>query len=429
MPDSDNQPLRFHISPLSEGIITNPQGLENLFAEYGSILAGLEVHYTGVQTAFGFITLNTTPNGAAKLRSRLNNVRYKGVTLKVDLARESALDLYRKSIDASPNTVLHEHSNLRFPQPRGYKSLVLAGAMRKSPRKNIKKMSVRVPKGPRMIKLLPGLHKTRLWGITSKDTHQLTFFFDNGVWKDGEGNAVEYTHLDTDNATQLNSYTAKILDELVNKDTSKQDGPERIVQFGDDDEYTKIVQFKSSSAKQDPGESSDEDDLADILAQANENSPSSEKDQDMPEQTDNESESDQIVAPVPQRAAQTQVLHDLFRPSDDSSVFTLFGAPSVEEPAFMPVSKAVKQANEPLDHVAEKIPEQSKKLFFIHADSPFLEAKTVVATLPPLSNFDKVAWTNAFNEGRGEYVKELKMRKHDAKRRARKLNMAQGKFF
>lgn len=202
MAESGERTFRIYVGGISPSLAASIGDLQKRMEKYGRVLGDFEVHYNEVQERhFGYVTLETSATRVASLQKVMGGVNFKGSKLTVDLAKPDWQKRWEKDSRRQDTKIAQRKQRQRITDARLERiskrgvnpfeqALVSKGRLRKSARKDVKNMTLRVEiKGRvRLIKC----KKTKLWGIAkNRGIKDLTRRFIAGEWRDGSDHVID----------------------------------------------------------------------------------------------------------------------------------------------------------------------------------------------------------------------------------------------
>lgn len=191
---------RLFIGNISKAVAQDPNDLPNRISKFGTLKSEFELHHNEVRgLSFAHLDIEISDKDFTRLKSALNGVNYKGSKLVIDVAKEN----YQKRWEADherPDKHIRgkmlknqydffrklENINKTFKDRRE----IIPGRIRKTKRRDIKRMTFRVNFNGEMKTVR--CYKTKLWGYEkNKKLRDLVYRFSNNVWKDGNEHIVE----------------------------------------------------------------------------------------------------------------------------------------------------------------------------------------------------------------------------------------------
>lgn len=199
---SDKSVKRLFIGNMTPALVLEIDDFVSRLSKFGEIKSELEIHFNEVRnTSFGYIDLEIDDKEYAKLKNSLNGVKYKGSKLVIDVAKESYQKEWQRHHD-DKNLEEKKLDKILKQQWEFFKKIeninksftdrqeMIPGRLRKTPRKDIKSMTFRVIINDTVKIIKP--FKTKLWGYErNKKLRDLSYKFQNGVWKDGNDHVIE----------------------------------------------------------------------------------------------------------------------------------------------------------------------------------------------------------------------------------------------
>lgn len=191
---------RLFIGNISSQLFDTPEDITSRISRFGKLSSSFEGHFNEVRgTGFGYLNVEIDDKQYAKLKASLNGAKFKGSTLVIDVAKDDFEK--RGEVDrARPGD--KQEARLLKNQWEHYKKLenikmsfkdrqeIIKGRERKSRRKGIKSMTLRVNFNG-TLKVVK-CKKTKLWGYEkNKKARDLVYRFLNGAWRDGNEHIVE----------------------------------------------------------------------------------------------------------------------------------------------------------------------------------------------------------------------------------------------
>lgn len=482
---------RLFIGNISNALAQDPEDIKKRISKFGSIKSDFELHHNEVkELSFGFLDVELGDKDYAMLKNTLNGVNYKGSKLVIDIAKEN----YQKRWEEDHNRP-EEHIKAKMIKNsydfwkkmeninKDFKDRqeTIPGRHRKSPRKDIKRMTFRVNFNGD-VKVIR-CYKTKLWGYEkNKKLRDLVYKFSHNVWKDGNEHIVErfvkslslsQNHQtltieridentqdrddqilkdlgDDEEAEEEKERNNKVLAGLLGefdfdkpmdiKDEEEEYGHSdyeyegTMNRFSDDEKYQNNNYGEIEYVKE--GEFAKQN----IVSFENEDDDDEEeKEQEQDQEIDideNEDEDHEFMPNFGQVAegdastkdsavpdgtiSNTETLRTLFDANDEGT-FKLIeeSDDDIDQTKKTVADDVVISENNIASIIAPKI-KNRKGLFFPHFDSPFLVAQTQLNKLDGNINFED--WEDSFWDKRSEWTKEFKRRKRDIMRQMRKKN-------
>lgn len=360
--------MRIHIGRISSTLAANSEDLGRLLDKYGQRLSEISLHKREFgDYHFGFVDMDLDSKQYAHMRSQLNNVTFKQSKLEIREARMPDYPVRVATVPVKPHLNLDQVKRLNS---RGSRVINLFRGRHRNATSVREHPTFRVRINNELRK--PRLRKTKLWGVEKRPLSKLTSQFVDGEWRDSDGQAIEVVA----NAQDEHARDLKI-SEMV--------GTAAYLSDSDFDE------FKEHAIDLEPIEETDDIEVVprndeEVLGKA--------------------SDDDMDVSDEPGTNS-VQILKSAF---SVETPFTLFGN-AVEAPVAAQVS------------VAE--PEPKLGLFFSHK-SPYLRAQSQASRLAGVFNAE--AWEQEFFEKRSEFKADLRKRRRDALRTARRMGKKRGEI-
>lgn len=345
-----------------------------------------------------------------RLKSKLNNTKYMGNTLKIDLAKLCWQEKWKME-NEDFGLAWSKKKQLLQIQWKNYKKMtniqkswrdrknVIAGRLRKTPRSKyrLKDVSFRVNVNGQLKTYK--CYKTKLWGYErNKPLADLVFRFSNNYWRDANGHILD----------KLDFSKSKVccLSLLQRAQSVKHIDEEKAEQERNSDVLNGILtKFDVSRPKAEKLEDSrnDTNTISDELPNINSES----EEEPMPNFG-----TSQLTHPNGREINDTEKLRDLFNPRDH--VADKFKLSVVEND-----DETLLAHHESIEGPDLSSLNRSKGLFFPHFGSPFLYAQTEFAKFDKATNtgnyFD--SWEETFWNNRAVWNREMKLKKRDALRK------------
>jgi len=191
---------RLFIGNISKLLAQDPDDIKNRISKFGTIKSDFELHHNEVkELSFGYIDVEILDKDYTRLKNALNGVNYKGSKLVIDIAKDNYQKRWEVDHDRDNERVEAKMIKNRYEHWKKLENIkmtykdrqeIIRGRMRKSPRKDIKKMTFRVNFNGD-VKIVR-CWKTKLWGYEkNKNLRDLVYRFSSNVWKDGNDHIVE----------------------------------------------------------------------------------------------------------------------------------------------------------------------------------------------------------------------------------------------
>lgn len=478
---------RIYVGSISQQLSDSIDDLSTRFSKYGKVVKDIELHKKPtLDSYFGYITLEITPQKFGELKKAFNKVKFKSSVLTIDAAKPDyqqrwAADKARKDPPLTKVDALRKYGKKRREID------VIPGRMRTTPRKKYKYMTFRIFIGDKKIMLK--CHKKKLWGIVKdKKFDEMIWRYSNRKWLDGNGDVIEsvdFQPIQTKTGISLikkddkdKQTTTATIGSTVEDDEEEAERQRNLdileKMFGgatenfmpkasidtraDDDVPIKPESESEDTSSSDSDSSSDDDSSSDSDSDSD-NEDESEKNEW--EEDKHFKKVDQIESTKPKAKITTEedvemedvstkkeilkkptnstsTLRSLFNPTGDSGGFNLFGSNTddidedmdneilkeIDEAEAAAKSQASKNGSDPYFALnLPKVNKVRKGLFFGHFESPFLASQSQVALLPTL-DFDSEKWEEEFQEKRSSWSKKFKGRRKEALRQIEKKNKA-----
>lgn len=484
---------RLFIGNISKAVSQDPNDLPNRISKFGTLKSEFELHHNEVRgLSFAHLDIEISDKDFARLKNALNGVNYKGSKLVIDVAKENYQKRWEADHERSDKHIRGKMLKNQYDFFRKLENInktfkdrreIIPGRIRKTKRKDIKRMTFRVNFNGE-IKTVR-CYKTKLWGYEkNKKLRDLVYRFSNNLWKDGNEHIVERVV----KPLKLSQNGQTLTIERVADDDENERDDQLLKELGDDEEaeeekernnkllasllgtfdfdkplnpkeedeeyansdyeYEGALNNESQDEEYDGGNAGeveyvkegefanqktvsfgDDDDQSDRMDVDNVNEEKEEVEEDDDEDLEFMPTFGQ-AEPAEKPAEEPQIVEGTI--SNTETLRTLFNAE--EEGSF----KLIEESDEDIDQTKKTfaedvvIPENNiasiiapkqknrKGLFFPHFDSPFLVAQTQINKLSTNPDFEE--WENSFWDKRSEWTKEFKRRKRDVLRQLRKKN-------
>lgn len=493
MADQDNSTpkiRRLFIGNISKALAQDPEDIQKRISKFGLITSSFSLHHNEVkESSFGHLDVEISDKDFTRLKNALNGVNYKGSKLVIDIAKED----YQKRWEHDHNRPEDRtKAKMMKNSYKHYKKLeninktfkdrleIIPGRMRRTPRKDIKRMTFRVNLNGN-VKVVK-CYRTKLWGYEkNKKLRDLVYRFSHNVWKDGNDHIVERfakpLRLEQNGQTLTierienddNERDVQILQDLGDDEEAEAEKErtnkvlasllggfdfEKPMHVKDEDEEYGHSDYEYEGALNDSGEENydfDNDKPIEYVKEGefakqetvNFDDEDEDEDEEEPSQEpedqmdidENEDEDHEFIPTFgqttePQAPQEAQVVEGTI--SNTETLRTLFN--TEEEGTF----KLIEESDDDIDQTKKTIADDvvlpdnniasiiaprtknPKGLFFPHFDSPFLVAQTQLNKLN--TNVDLENWEESFWDKRSEWTKEFKRRKRDVLRQMRKKN-------
>lgn len=384
--------MRLHIGNISPALAEHINDLTDRLSRYGELISPIELRKKpALETYFGFIDMNITPEKYKELRAALNGKKFKQSTLSIAEAKPKYDQLpdERKPIGPNDEQVKRAKSHL-------YEINVIKGRLREIPRENIRDATFRMWKGDRWYRIQ--CPKKRLWGYEKKLPQNLVCEFVDGEWRDWTGRPVEVAvrnELERNNRI-VSQVNAGFLSDSEFEDFRQAHQEEELLDEDDDIEIEHRAPGVFSTYK---------DSDTDEEFYKNLKTDTATRDDDEEYEYKSEAEIADLSTLTEQKQNPTEALRDAF---SAPSKFTLFG----EEPTTVDIQETTV--------VAPPKVKATRKfgLFFAHFDSPFLQNQTQLSKLK--KGFVPDEWNKLFYEHRGEWNRQMRRRRREEVRQLRR---------
>lgn len=391
--------MRIHIGQISDALAANIGDLETRLDRFGTRQSPLSLHRKEFgDHHFGFVDMDLDPKQYAALSKALNGMMFRQSKLQVKEARPSYTEIMKRLDEQKTPAHLNPEQKKRLKAGPNREIDVFPGRMRESPHVRTEptfrvkiKGEVRKPK----------MRKRKLWGIEKRPIDRLVAYFADGEWRDVEGRAVEIVDTLRDEHAQAERIAADFAQSAAYlSDSDFEDFKEnaRELDTVESDNEIEVVPSGAPASTKPVGEVDDE---SDVDTQATVGRP-------------------MIIDALAAGPTGGNTTENLRSALSADAPFTLFGAADNEDndgdDEAMP------------DHVdviepSTALAPPTLGLFFTHA-SPYLRSQTQASKL--VATFDPKAWETEFFENRGEWNRELRKRRRDAVRSARRMGKRRG---
>ncbi|CCK72625.1 Nop8p KNAG_0K02620 [Huiozyma naganishii CBS 8797] len=436
------------------------------FSRFGEVRgAGFEKHAT-----FAFLNMSfESVEKLHKLRSSFNNVKFKGNLLKVDVAKPDWQEAWklRQPIEQEENELLEkralEHSwryykkleniNMTWDERKN----TISGRMRQTPRQRAQLRNVTFRVNVNGSLKVYKCYKTKLWGYErNRELRDLVANFSGGKWWNGYNHIVDRLNYTRSKRSvrfmDANSNTLTVSQTDATENTPKDEGDDinellteqekeknngvlnELLQGFDLDKPMAVIDSDEAEvfgisdhedenyAEEEPSENAGEDVTVD----------------ERPAEQMDEEEQDDFVPTFGQtertNVNNTETLRSLFNPERQqpaSGFKLLVDNDDIDETK--DIAETVESEAEVDNIQDEPEPKRQKnenRLFFPHFDSPFLVGQTQLSHICGQGTTEDVlsSWDEQFWENRGGWMREMKSKRRDAQRQARKRKSKDGNF-
>lgn len=383
--------MRIHIGKISPALASSAKDLERLLDKYGTRESGIALHRKEYgDFYFGFVDMDLDAKQYALLRNKLNNIVFKQSKLEI---KEAKPDLRYSALEESQSELPKPELN---PTQLKRNLSYIKRDINEFKGRNLNTTKVREPQTFRVLikKELrkPRLRKTKLWGIEKRPLAKLTNHFEDGEWRDGEDHAVEVV------ASMYNEHERDI--KLAKQVDSG-------VYLSDSD----FDEFKEHAVELENVYNENDDDGIQIVSKSENSRPELNYDED----EDDDAEEMEGVE------MQTNSVETLKSAFSVNKPFRLFGAADEVEEGGIEAAPAL-----PEIPIPELEPEAKHGLFFLHK-SPYLKSQNQSAKLSA-AVFESTAWEKEFFDKRSDYKGEIRKRRRDALRTAKRMGKKRGEI-
>lgn len=371
--------MRIHIGRISASLAENASDLDRMLSRFGKLETPISLHKKEFgDFYFAFADMDITKQEYIKLREKLNGVTFRQSKLEIQEARPKYTEIMETKPDPKPFNP-DQLKRLQSYPPR--RVGVYPGEFKRN-------MTVR--SFPTYRIKIKGelkkhkLRKTKLWGIEKRPLEKLTHHFVDGEWRDAEDKAVEVVaQLNDEHTRDLKLAESIGTGYLSDSDFEDYKQNARELETVDDDGGIEVVP-KDYQPDHSMGYNNEMED--DVYFEDNE--------------------------------VKTNDLDTLKSTFEVERPFTLFQT-QPDQPAVAPIPQNDQQ---PTETEAPSGPRFG--LFFAHKESPFLASQSQLSKLG--QHFDSQAWETLFFEKRSEFRADLKKRRRDAVRMAKRMGKKRG---
>lgn len=368
--------MRIHIGRISPSLAEHKEELEQRLDRYGLRTSPLLLRRKEFGSFyFAFVEMDIDKKQYGALCTALNGVQFRQSRLEIKQAEPSYFERMKFG-QSTPQLKIQNADQLKRERSRPRRKIdVLPGRMREAERKNTEQ-TFRIKIKGELRK--PKMRKTKLWGIEKRPLAKLSNHFVDREWRDSEDKTIEVVTSMLDEHAEARK---------VAENLSQSAG---YLSDSDFEVFKETAQYIGETLSDEEMEIVSKDSKA------------------LSKQTMEVSEGDEPIKSNTTESLRSALIVE--------APFTLFGGPT----------ETIEKQEVPIFPQIETRTESEPKngLFFAHSDSPYLRSQSQVSKL--VDKFDGKAWETEFFEKRGEWNRDLRNRRHEAARMARRMGKKKG---